>query len=158
MIFNYRELNIIFFLYFLVGFISDLLLNYLSRQNYAPASIKALEIYFERKTIKSAPLRVIVSAITAGLTIIAALAITMAISMILFRFLYPHNFAELWRFLLLAFCIGYLADIVIYKTQLLGATLNPYYAIAGAGLWGAISFLFSIFAVYFLQKCIFKYF
>ena len=155
MIFNHIELNII---YFLVGFVSDLLLNYLSRQNYAPDSIKALEFYFERKTIKSAPLRVIVSAFNAGLTIIVALAITMALSMMLFSFLHPTNFAELWRFIILAFVIGYIADIVIYKTQLFGSTLNPYYEIAGSGLWGAIAFIFSIIAVYFFQKCIFKYF
>jgi hypothetical protein len=134
----------IIFIYFLIGFISDVALNYLSRQSYVPKAIKALEIYFKRKTIKSAFLRDFISAINAGLTIVGALCVTMLISKMLLGFIHPKTVHELWRFVLIAFCVGYLTDVIIYKVQLFGATLDPFYKIAGAGLWGALAFIFSI--------------
>ena len=54
--------SILLFIYFFIGFVSDLVLNYASRQSYAPAVIKALKFYFDRKTIKSPALRHVVSA------------------------------------------------------------------------------------------------
>jgi len=133
-------------LYFFIGFFSDFILNYLSRQtsSYVPKTVKVLKSYFDRKTIKNAPLRHIVSGINAGLTIVGALLITMLLSKLIFGFIHPKNASQLWRFILIAFCMGYAADILIYKTQLFGDTLNPYYKVAGAGLWGALAFIFSI--------------
>jgi hypothetical protein len=137
-------------LYFFIGFISDLVLNYLSRQSYAPKSVKVLKLYFDRKNIKSDSLRHFISAINAGLTIVVALFITMIISKLFLGFIHPTNISELWRFILLAFIIGYIIDIIIFKIQLFGDTLNPYYKSAGAGLWGAIAFIFSILTTYIL--------
>ena len=137
-------------LYFFIGFVSDIVLNYLSRQSYAPASIKALKVYFFRPGIKNALLRDTVSAAYAGLTIVAALLITMGFAQLIFKFSHPRSLPQLYRFLLLAFPIGYLMDILIYKKELFGPTLNPFYKIAGAGFWGAMAYIFAILVGYFV--------
>ena len=135
-------------LYFFIGFVSDIVLNYLSRQTYAPAPIKALKVYFFRPGIKNALVRDMVSATFAGLTIVAALLLTMVFSKLIFKFSHPRSLPQLYRFLLLAFPIGYLMDILIYKTELFGPTLNPFYKIAGAGFWGAMAYIFAIIIAY----------
>ena len=168
----------ILLLYFIIGFLADLVLNYLSRQTYAPATVKALEIYFERKEIKSASWRAIISGVNAGLTIVGVLLIVMGVYKLTLASAsstsasstsasstsassttwHPTTPKQLLYFLLLAFPIGWAADVIIYKTQLFGPSLNPYYKIAGAGLWGALAFIFSILVSYFLLKWTFKYF
>lgn len=147
-----KPMGKILLIYFFIGFISDIVLNYLSRQSYAPASIKALEFYFDRKTIKSKLLRDFVSAFNAGATIVAALIVTMLISKTILGFMHPTSLNELRQFIFIAFIVGYATDVIIYKVQLFGKTLNPFYEIAGAGLWGALAFLFSIVVGYFLLK------
>jgi hypothetical protein len=137
-------------LHFYIGFISDLVLNYLSRQSYSPKSIRTLEVYFMRNTIKSELFRNIVSATNAGFTIVGALIITMLFSKMIFGFTHPIVYKQLYLFIPLAFIIGYIADIFIYKTQLFGKTLNSYYKDSGSGLWGALAFIFSILTSYFL--------
>ncbi len=139
-------------IYFFISFISDLILNYLSRQTYAPASIKALKVYFLRSSIKNSVIRDLISAINAGLTIVAAIILTMCLSYLLFNFVHPRTLAQLFRFLLVAFPVGYLMDIFIYKTELFGPTLNPFYRIAGAGFWGAMAFIFSILGAYVIES------
>ena len=145
----------IIIIYFFIGFISDIFLNVLSRQTYAPASIQALRVYFLRKSSFKSPFIVdIISAINAGLTIVAVLLVTMLLSFLLFHFWHPRTLTEFWKFMLLAFPIGYIADIIIYQTELFGSTLNPFYKIAGAGFWGAAAFLFSIALSYIVLKSI----
>jgi hypothetical protein len=145
----------IIIIYFFIGFISDIILNVLSRQTYAPASIQALRVYFLRKSSFKSPFIVdIISAINAGLTIVAVLLVTMLLSFLFFHFWHPRTLTELWKFMLLAFPLGYIADIIIYKTELFGPTLNPFYKIAGAGFWGAVAFLFSIAVSYIVLKSI----
>lgn len=136
---------------FFIGFVSDLILNYLSRQKYAPASIKTLEIYFKRKEIKTEPLRTIISAINAGLTIVACLLIIMFISHFMFGFAFPVRLKQLYKYIVLTFIVGYAADVIIYKLHIFGDTLDPYYKVVGAGLWGALAFIFSIVLSYFLN-------
>jgi hypothetical protein len=150
----YKFIVIIYFIsiYFIIGFISDILLNYLSRQAYVPDSIKALKVYFLRTSIKNAHVRDLVSATNAGLTIVAALLPTMVLSHVFFNFYHPRSFSQLLRFLLLAFPIGYAMDLIIYKTEIFGPTLNPFYKIAGVGGWGAAAFLFSIVVAYAIIK------
>jgi len=141
-------------LYFFIGFISDFILNYLSGKSYAPASIKALNIYFKRPGIKNTFVRDMVSAINAGLTIVVAILVTMFLSHWIFKFYHPMSLSELARFLLVAFPVGYVMDILIYKTELFGPSLNPFYKIAGAGFWGAAAFIFSILTGYVILKYI----
>jgi hypothetical protein len=139
-------------LYFFISFFSDIILNYLSRQAYAPASIKALKVYFLRPSIKNTLVRDFVSAANAGLTIVVAILVTMFLSFFLFKFAHPVTFNQLGKFLLLAFPIGYVMDVIIYKTDLFGPTLRPFYQIAGAGFWGAAAFIFSILMTFAILK------
>jgi hypothetical protein len=93
-------------------------------------------------------LRDIVSGINAGLTIVVAILLTMGLSHFIYNFYHPQNITQLLRFFLIAFPLGYVMDIIIYKTELFGSTLNPFYEIAGAGFWGAMAFIFSIIVGY----------
>jgi len=141
-------------IYFFIGFFSDIILNYLSHQTFSPDSIRALNVYFMRKSIKTRFIRDIVSAIYAGLTIVVVLLLTMIISQKVFKFKHPKNLNQLLKFILIAFPIGYIADVIIYKIELFGPTLNPFYKIAGAGFWGAAAFIFSIIFGYIINRYI----
>lgn len=134
------------YIYFLIGFISDLILNYLSRQSYAPPSIQALRVYFLRKTTLNNTL--ILSGVYAGLTIVVAILFTEFFAKKVFEFSQPETLKELGQFIALAFPVGYAMDFFIYKTELFGPTLNPFYKIAGVGFWGAAALIFSIVVEY----------
>ena len=141
----------IILLYFLIGFVSDLILNVMSRWPMAPASVKALKYYFDRKTNQSAFWRHSVSGINAGLTIVCTLIPTMVLSHFIFGFTHPQTLQQLWRFILIAFGMGYAADVIIYKLEPFGDTLQLFYKLAGVGLWGALAFIFSILVGYVLM-------
>ena len=122
---------------FLVAALSDVILNFMSRSSYySPAAVKALRSYFGQK--------VIVPAFWAGMTVVIVLLFTMVVSFLLLHFTTPTTMKQLWQFLLVAAPMGYIADIVIYKYELFGTSLNPFYKIAGAGFWGMMAFLFAI--------------
>jgi hypothetical protein len=126
------------FINFFVGFISDLVLNILSRIKYSPPSIRALYTYF--KYYNSA----IIPAIYAGLTVITVLIPVMILSYIIFGFATPISKKQLLLLILLSIPFGYFADVIIYKYHIFGNNLDPFYEIAGAGFWGAMSLIFSI--------------
>jgi hypothetical protein len=135
---------------FAIGFVADLFLNLLSKSStFSIPAIRALKPYFQHY---NSP---VLTAFYAGLTVLCVLVITMLVSSFLFGFATPKTLKQFYPFLLLAFPIGYLADILIYKLQIFGSSLNPFYKIAGAGFWGAMSFIFSISFAFFLQKFIF---
>jgi hypothetical protein len=92
------------------------------------------------------------SAVYAGITIIVALLINMLISKSIFGFCVPGNNNELIKFLSIAFPLGYIIDILIDKLKIFGSSLDLYYKAAGAGLWGALAFVFSIIISYCIQK------
>jgi hypothetical protein len=125
---------------FLVAFVSDLVLNGMSRSSYSPAAVQALRLYFGQK--------IFVPAVLAGVTVVTVLLFTMALSWLVFHFTAPKNTRQLGLFLLLAAPLGYLADILIYRGQVFGTSLNPFYKIAGAGFWGAAAFLVAIVVSY----------
>ena len=143
-------LFIILLIHFLIGFISDLILNYLSRQTYASKAIQSLKPYFMRKTIKSDYMRIFESAFNAGLTIVIAAIIVIVIFQLLFQIYHPRTLTELIYFLLIALPIGYSVDVFIYKTHIFGKEMDLYYKEVGAGIWGALAFIFSIIVSYFL--------
>ena len=132
------------FINFIVSFLSDIILNDLSKTSISPV-IQSLEIYFKDKSI-------IYSAFLAGITIVLALIITMLFTSILFGFYVPSSNYELIRFLCVGFIIGYIIDILIDQYNIFGNSLDKYYKIAGAGLWGAVAFIFSIGISYIIQK------
>ena len=134
------------FLNFLVSFISDIGLNLISHIKSAPPSIKALSPYFKYYN------SILITAGLAGLTVVSVLLITMFLSYFFLGFAVPVNSTyRLFSFLLLAAPIGYIADELIYKYQIFGTLLNPYYRIAGVGWWGMLAFIFSIIISYFIS-------
>lgn len=143
-----KIIALLLLLNFFIGFVSDFGLNYLSRQSYSPKPVKALEIYFKRKSIPNEPMRAFISAVNAGLTIAVCLIFVMILSHFLFGFAFPTKLNQLYKYVPLVFLVGYAADVLIYKTQLFGETLNPYYKATGAGLWGALAFIFSVLLSY----------
>jgi hypothetical protein len=127
---------------FFVSFVSDIVLNDLSKYT---KTLQSLGSYFNQSIIKCACI--------AGLTIVIALLINMGCSYFLFSFMVPSNLIQLTCFCILAFFIGYLIDIIIYRFKLIDGLTN-YYKAFGAGLWGAVAFIFSIVISYFIQKYI----
>ena len=136
---------------FIISALSDIILNFLSRNSlikkYNLKIILSLKPYFKNKSI-------IKSAIYAGLTIVVALLINILISKNIFGFYIPSNNNELIKFICLAFPLGYAIDIIIDKFKIFGNDLHLYYKVAGAGLWGALAFVFSIIITYIIQKII----
>ena len=125
------------FINFLVGVVSDIILNDLSKVSENPI-IKSLKPYFEKHSIIGA-------GFYAGLTVL--------ITLLPFIFYgVPNNNVELVYALIPAFILGYIADIIIEKLELFGPSLNPYYKEAGAGFYGGFAVGFSVFISYILQK------
>lgn len=129
---------------FLVSFLSDIVLNDLAHMKSGQGEIiKSLRPYFANKSITK-------SGVYAGLTILSAFIPTSIIFNLVVgeRKWIPTNLKELVIMLTIAFPIGYLYDYLIYKWHIFGDTLNEYYKIAGAGMWGALSFEFAIIITY----------
>lgn len=144
-----NNLLYIFFVYFMVSAIADIILNFLSRQTYSPLKVRALKPYFLRNTIvKNSIVRDMISAFNAGITIVIALIVTMFVSSIIFKFNHPYSLYELFLFVCIAFPIGYMFDYLIYKIEIFGPSLRYFYKLAGAGFWGAMSFITAIVTSY----------
>lgn len=131
---------------FFISAVSDLLLNYLSRvkSDHMPKSIVALRTYFKHYE------NALLTAVYAGLTVLAVLLLTMVLSKFIWGFVSPATIPQLLRFLSLAWPLGYGADVFIYKYKVFGETLDPYYKVAGSGFYGALAFVFSIIFSYIL--------
>ena len=143
---NIKKSIIVFvFFNFAVSFMSDIILNDLSTNFNI---VTSLQPYFYKQSI-------IKCAFDAGFTVLFALVIHMFFSYFLFGFIIPNNFTNLIYFCGLAFFIGYIIDILIYKFKVFGDRLNVYYKKLGAGFWGALAFVFSIVISFFIQKNIY---
>jgi len=140
-----HSIIVFMFLNFAVSFASDIILNDLSTNFNI---VKSLQPYFYKQSI-------IKCASNAGVTILFALVINMVFSYFLFGFVVPKSFTDLFYFSILAFLIGYILDILIYKFKIFGVRLNDYYKTLGAGLLGGLAFVFSIVISYFIQKYIY---
>jgi hypothetical protein len=128
---------------FLVGFISDIILNDLSSRI---KFLNSLIPYFEDKSI-------IVAALYAGITIVSAIIPLLNLSNLLFKFYIPLDFKGLLKYLVLSYIIGFIYDYLIYKLNIFD-NLDKYYEQVGAGHWGAIAFIFSIVISLIIQKYI----
>ena len=135
----YKFLTILF----IVTFICDLILNFLSRQSFVPRSIKALKSYFDYYN------NITLTGVYASITVIVCYLITALITVFLFKFYVPTNINQLYMFLLIAAPVGYISDIIIYKAKIFGTQLDTFYKIIGAGLSGAIAFIFAIVITFF---------
>jgi hypothetical protein len=107
--------------------------------------VPSLKPYFKNKTI-------IGSALYAGLTIVVALLITMALSLMIFGFLMPLQMEQFYKFIALTAIVGYIADWYIYKAKVFGSDLDQYYKSLGIGFWGSAAFVFSVTPSYILFK------
>ena len=134
------------FILIIVTFFCDLGLNFLSRQSQSlvPRSIKSLKSYFDYYN------NIALTGIYASITVLICYLITAAIVYLLFNLSVPNNTKQLFLFLFVAFFVGYIADIIIYKYKIFGTTLDLFYKEAGAGLYGAISFILAIVISYFI--------
>lgn len=130
------------FINFIVSFLSDIILNDLSRSSYINSPIiKSLQPYFQKKLI-------IEAGFYAGLTVV----LTLIPILILHKYLLPiFDIPELLLFTLLGFIIGYLVDILIEKIDIFGPSLHQYYKLAGSGFYGGLAIVFSIIVSYILQ-------
>lgn len=130
------------FINFIVGFISDIVLNDLSRmKNIDMPIIKSLQPYFNKKSIVEA-------AFYAGLTVV----LTLIPILILHKYLLPiFDIPELLLLIILGFIIGYIIDIFIEKIDIFGPTLHPYYKLASSGFYGGLAIIFSIIVSYYIQ-------
>ena len=131
--------------------LSDITLNDITN-NKGPKFIKSdiissLKPYFQNKSI-------IIASIYAGLTICLATIILSLISKPTLGYYVPSNLKQLLIYLIPAFLIGFLLDVIIDKLNIFGDSLKSYYETAGAGLWGALAFIFSIIISYLIQKYI----
>ena len=130
---------------FIVTFICDLILNFLSRQSFVPRSIKALKSYFDYYN------NIILTGVYASITVIVCYLITAIITFFLFHYYVPINMNQLYMILLIAAPVGYISDIIIYKAKIFGTQLDAFYKEAGAGLSGAVAFIFAIFISFFFN-------
>lgn len=144
---------------FVVSFFSDIVLNDLTRfpltTLHSSSILKSLTPYFKSKSI-------IESGIYAGITVVIAYGLLMFLSfgsyplreVIEKDWVFKH-YTTISYELVFAFILGYCVDFLIYKFNIFGTSLNNYYKIAGAGLWGALAFVFAIVITYILMKTIF---
>jgi hypothetical protein len=136
------NLQLFLFINFVVSFISDLILNYLSTNHNIVPSLKP---YYNQESV-------IKLGIYAGITVVVGLLVTLLLYYTLFGLLLPNNYKSFIYFCIFAFTIGYILDIIIYKMKIFGNKLDRYYKELGAGFWGATAFLFSIVISYNIQK------
>jgi hypothetical protein len=131
---------------FIVSFLSDIVLNDISTYNILNSEIiNSLKPYFKNKSI-------IYSGLLAAITVVIVLVANCLITKYLYGFYNPANLKQLLIYSIIAFPIGFIADIVIDKLNIFGHSLDNYYRVAGVGLWGAIAYLFSILISYIIQK------
>ena len=143
------EVIIFIIINFIVSALSDISLNLLTRnsltKDYNLKIILSLRPYFKNKSM-------VKCAVYAAITIVIALLINILISKNLLGFYIPHNITELIKFVCIAFPVGYAIDIIIDKLKIFGNDLDLYYKVAGACLWGALAFVFSIIISYLIQN------
>lgn len=137
-----KSVLLFMFLNFAVSFMADIFLNDLSTNFNI---VTSLQSYFYKQSILKC-------AFDAGATILSGLLINMCFSYLIFGFVIPNNLKNLFYFCILAFFIGYILDVFIYKFKIFGDRLNTYYKTLGAGLLGGLAFVFSIVISYFIQK------
>ena len=120
------------FINFIVSFISDIVLNDLSKLTQYK-SFASLAPYFKDKYIVEA-------GVYAGLTIVVALVLLIILSNNILGYFLPKNGYQLAQFCFLAYILGYIVDIFIEKLSLFGTTLNKFYETVGSGHSGALRF------------------
>ena len=132
---------------FIVGFFSDVALNDLSRTTQMFASLKP---YYISKQIS-------VAGALSGITIVIATIILMIIfKMVRGKYL-PDTLNDILVFLAIGYPVGYIIDVAIDKTNILGKELQPFYKSFGSGNSGAVAFEFALMQSLLTAKMILPY-
>lgn len=128
------NIHIFLIINFIIGFVSDIVLNKLSYYNFM--KLNTLRPYFENKTI-------MVAALYAGITVYVIVGIISIVFRIFNKRYLPSTQKEYIIYLLLTFVIGFIADYIIYWIDIF-PKLELYYKEVGKGLWGGLAILFSV--------------
>jgi hypothetical protein len=128
----------------MVSAVSDIVLNYFSKQNNANATLKSLRPYYNKYGD-------ILSPILAGVTVIVVYLINVALFQIIIKTLSKSHVKMIERsgrnitiFLFLAVILGILADILIHNLHVFGNSLDQYYKRPFSYGWGFVSYLFAL--------------
>ena len=132
---NLRVAVLFVIINFCVSYVSDNVLNDLSK--YTPyKAFTSLAPYFKNKSI-------VVAGIYAGITVAFATTLLLLFTRFFLNTYLPVTNSDFALTILIAYVIGYVLDVFIYKMNLFD-NLEPFYKIVGAGNGGALSFLFSL--------------
>lgn len=140
------NINIFLFINFIIGFVSDIILNHLS--NYDFINLNTLKPYFNNKSI-------IEAAIYAGITVYLIVLIIVLIFKLIYKRYLPDNKNEYIVFLLITFILGFIGDYIIYWIDIF-PKLKLYYETVGIGLWGGLAILFSVIVSLLIKHIVYK--
>lgn len=130
------------FINFIVSAISDIVLQYFAFKPNANSRLKALRPYYNYYG-KSAAI------VLAGITVCSILLIHLFLFKTIFGVYLPTRSIKLIiYFLISSLILGYFFDYVINTLHVFGNTLNEYYKIKNAYIWGMLAYFFSIFISY----------
>ena len=130
------------FINFLVGFLSDIILNFIAHQ-FPKTNFGTLLPYFKNKSVLKAGLY-------AGLTVIIVVIIISLTSKLILGFYVPNNLLNLFKYCIITFIVSYIGDVLIEELHIFGNSLNLFYKSVGSGLWGSLAILFSVIISYFI--------
>ena len=143
---NQNRIALLFILInFCVAYVSDNVLNDLSKYSKIKA-FSSLSSYFKNKSI-------VVAGVYAGLTVAIATIALMFLYRMIFNEYFPTDSTTLTAYFIMAYAIGYALDVFIYKMNIFN-NLQPFYNEVGAGVGGALSFLFSLTVSFGLLKIV----
>jgi hypothetical protein len=127
---------------FIVSCISDIVIQYFAFKPNANLRLKSLIPYY--KYYGKTP-----SIILAGLTVCTLLIIHLFLFNLVFDVYLPtHSIKLIIYFLISTLIFGYIADYSINNLHIFGNTLNAYYKIKNAYIWGMLAYFFSIMISY----------
>lgn len=132
---NLRIAILFIIINFCVSYVSDTVLNDLSKYTHVKA-FTSLAPYFKSKPIVTA-------GIYAGITISLATILLLIFTRQFLNTYLPTTNLEFAATILIAYMIGYVLDVFIYKMNIF-ENLQLFYKTVGAGNGGALSFIFSL--------------
>jgi len=130
------------FINFIVSAISDMVLQYFAFKPNANSRLKALRPYYNYYGK-------LASVVLAGITVCSLLLIHLFLFKTIFDVYLPtHSVKLIIYFLISSLILGYVSDYLIHTLHVFGNTLNEYYKIKNAYIWGMLAYFFSIFISY----------
>ena len=143
------QINIFKFLLivFIVGFVSDLILMYLSLELQINKTIASLQPYFNNYGWKSP--------FYAGITCVIASILCLAVYMLITQQYSIDIDINIMYIIVLGFIIGFMSDYLINIFKIFGNNLNSYYNVTGdilSAIYGALALVICIIAAILSKK------